>query len=762
MNVPLTLRALCCAWITLLCSVASGPSVALQSELARDPLVAPAPAATTAAVPLAALGNLVGPLRIKGESSTGTLTIPVSAREVVRAAMLHLVASNSVSLLSERSQLVVRVNDRTVAQFSLSSRQPELSADIRLPADLLRPGYNTLTFTVAQHSTENCEDPDSPELWTEIDTNASTLQMQTDLVSVNPTLADLSDLIDPKQSFGRNMTIVSASHPHDDLALATDALLAEGVALRLRYAPAVLYVEDAQRGVGSGLLPGLASAGLTGSDVLLVGTREALQPYVDERVLGQIGGAFLGIYPKPDDPRHFVLIVGGRDEHEVALAARTFAHAELPLPRRADITIDALTEARVSAAATHLALSDSRARRLSELGFKSRTLGETDHADIEVVLPADIYGPEDAQVALDLNFTEGARMRQDSVLNIYLNNRFEQVVALDQQEGAVLRHYRVNIPLRSFRAGNNVLSFRPVLVPLVSDRCALRETRNLQLSLFDDSWIRLPSTSHFTTLPDLKRLAESGFPYVSGRDGGDFALRLTANDNDTLAAAWRLLGKLAQKQGSPLSAAQVTLGETEPGRNTILLGAAAELPVASIAGAPWQPGSVLRVASHDDANEPGDVTAHGLWDKLRDFSTLTAHPAAVSPQLAVRGTLPLSQQLLIMQYRSATGTTTTVLTAASASELARGIEQLVDPGRWEQLTGDVGVLSLDAVDLWTGQIGDRYEVGQISTFERLGFEVSAHPWLGYAALVFLLGGLAALTSLMLRRYHRRHHESTKD
>ncbi|WP_345891113.1 cellulose biosynthesis cyclic di-GMP-binding regulatory protein BcsB [Burkholderia sp. Ax-1719] len=718
-------------------------------------------------VTLATLGNLAGPIRLVGESGERSLSVPLSAREKVNSAVLHLVATNSVSLLSDRSALAVRVNGRTIAQMQLSSRQPELTADVRVPADLLRPGYNTLTFVAAQHSTENCEDPDSPELWSEIDTNASTLQLQTELKPLTPQLADLPDLIDPKQQQGRALAIVAAQHPDGDAALGTGALLAEGAALRLRYLTPTLRVQDAQAGTGGGVLPGLSLARLASTDVLLFGTRDALRPYLSADVAARIKGAFLGIYPKPDDPRRFVLVVSGMDDAQVQLAARSFAHPEFVLPHLAEMSINTLDEARIAQYAARRTLIGTNPHTFRSLGFVSRTLGGTDQIDLDVLLPADIYAPEDAQVTLDLNFTEGAKMRQDSVLNVYLNGRFEQVIALDQQQGAVLRHYRVNVPLRSFRPGANVLSLRPVLVPLLSDHCMLRETRNLLLTVFDDSSITLPPASHFTTMPDLRRFAQSGFPYTVSPDGADLALQVGATDNHTIAAAWSLLGKLAQTQRWPLTAAQVTAGKPDEGRQTIVIGSVGALARSAWDGAPWQPGHVMKLAYQPD---DADIPAPRAHENIGTLSRLmragfggNSGDAGAPPSTSVLdANAPLSDQLLVMQYKGGNGGTVTAFTAANPDQLADGVRRIIEPNYWNNLDGDVSQLSFDSPDLWTGRSGARYDVGSLATYDRVGFEFSRHPWWGYAALLALLALLAVLTAVLLRRRHRKHHGGSQD
>ena len=715
-------------------------------------------AANQTEISLAMLGNLSGPLRLAGAAAARSMSIPLSARERARDATLHLVVSNSVSLLMARSQLAVRVNDHTIAQFQLSPSQPETTADIHVPIDLLRPGYNALTFAVAQHSTENCEDPNSPELWTEIDTTASTLRMQTELKPLTPTLATLPDLIDPKQWSTRSIAIVSATRPDNEQRATNGGLLAQGIALRLRYLSATPRVLDAQPGAGAGMVPGLALAPLAGSDVLLIGSRDALRRYVDPQIAARIVGAFLGVYPNPDDPRHFVVLVSGRDDAEVNRAARAFAHSELPLPRRSELVIGAFDESTLPPSSAAKTLSGTVPWSLHQIGFNSRTLRPGDEVNLEVRLPADIYAPEDAKVTLDMNFSEGSRMREDSVLDISLNGRFAQAIALDQTQGAVIRHYRISIPLRDFDTGHNTLTLRALLMPSVSDRCVLRQMDNLEVTLLDSSTLTLPNASHYATLPDLRRFADSGFPYTAPHDGSGLALRIASKDNSTIAAAWTLMGKLAQSQMAPLTSAQLTFGESGAGRHTVLVGATSALPPALLYSAPWSPGKSISVMN--SAGSSSDERS-GSWFN-RHWDSLFAPPAkATQTGDTLRGDLTLSQQLLVMQYRDTHGRALTLITSASADELLDGVSRLVEPTYWGGLDGNVAVLSFNHPNLWTARIGDTYETGRLGAMDWLGFSLSRHPLLGYALLVLLLAVFAASTALLLKRYHQKQHRDAE-
>ena len=128
----------------------------------------------------------------------------------------------------------------------------------------------------------------------------------------------------------------------------------------------------------------------------------------------------------------------------------------------------------------------------------------------------------------------------------------------------------------------------------------------------------------------------------------------------------------------------------------------------------------------------------------------------------MRGALPLAGQLLVMQYRGASGHAVTLLTAASSSDLVQGVGRLVEPGLWSGLDGDVSLLDVGRGQWWTARVGSTFEFGSTGVWDHLGFLVSNHPWLGYAALVALLAALAASTTLLLRRqYLKRHREARK-
>ena len=137
--------------------------------------------------------------RLLGSNAQINFDIPLPARWEPRELRLDLVYRNSVNLLQAHSQLRVELNGLIIAQLKLDPARPEGRAQIRLPLDLLRAGYNQLVFAVAQHTlVGDCEDPGAHELWTQIDTQGSRLHLDYEPRPLNTSLSALEELFDAR------------------------------------------------------------------------------------------------------------------------------------------------------------------------------------------------------------------------------------------------------------------------------------------------------------------------------------------------------------------------------------------------------------------------------------------------------------------------------------------------------------------------------------------------------------------------------------
>jgi hypothetical protein len=758
---------------------------ACAGALAPYPAAAAAEAAktTVASVPLANFMPARQQIRLRYTSDEFTLYVPVSARSRVKSALLHVQLTNSISLVKDRSQLAVRLNGRVLAQVPLNPAQPESSVDIRLPVALLKAGYNQLVFSVVQHYTLRCEDPSAPELWTEIDTVASTLTIDSELAPLQPRLSDLAKLFDPKLGGDQGITILTATPaPMRDDQLQWGMLVAQGAALRLQYAPLSVRHEiaahpatETRPGAASANFPGLKQDVLQTSDSALIGTKAELQPYLAKSILDGITGSFLGVYALDADPGRFVLVVSGNTAAEVAQAARSFAFLNFPYPDTPSMLVSAIEYAALPDYAGKNTLIEKGNYRFSQLDFKSATVRgfaassllneeHIQNMEIEVVMPADLFAHEDRNLDLVLHFAYGAGLRRDSVLNILLNERFERAIALDQQGGAAYQTYQISVPLRSFQPGVNKIRFAPRMMPLITGECQAIQTENLQITLYEDSMLKMPYSAHFVAMPNLRLLVRTGFPYTVKTDGSATLVHVASNDSKTIAAAWMLIGKLAQRNGYPLH--QLGISFALPGqddKDLILVGITAKIDPKLLKGAPLEFGAFSRipypVAAERTAQEwPRDWLEKLLPGTSRQLAAGTEGDAG-NKSVVVSQAGQLVSHALALQYPSpvAAGRTATALMAVNGDVLMDGMTELIKPAIWNDLQGNVVIWNKGAESVSWQRSGGDYTVGKVGVTSRLEFYFSRYPWYWFGALIALTVLLAWITTVLLRRFRLKHH-----
>lgn len=685
-------------------------------------------------------------IRLRHAWDTYALSLPVSARHQVLKARLHLELTHSNVLVGRRSQLKVQLNGWHVAQLKFDPEHPHVEAEIPLPADRFKPGYNQLGFQVAQHYTEaQCESPQAPELWTEIDSVKSRVVLEWTPTQEAPTLAGLDRLYDETLRDLR-VNIVQATPAVNDKQRSWGSWVAQGIALRLRYAPFRIF-------------PGRWQEDAAG-DRVLIGRREDLAAYLPKAMLERITGPYLAVRPYPANPGAIELVLSGRDDAEVSQAAQAFTRLRLPFPDSADVVISALDPLEPEPGPAPGILREGLAYELEQLGIRDITLENAGQSlEVELNLPADLHASDETQVELWLHLAYRAGLRRDSVLNVEVNGVFQNSVHLAAESGAEYRGYHLAIPLKSFHPGRNLLRFSPYPAPLISGECAYLQDR-FPVTIYRNSMIQLPRASHYVRLPDLGLFGRTGFPYIQAGDGSTAAIELLDDEAETLAAAWQLAGRWAQQNGAPLTRLTITRHEAGASRHRFLLGSIAALRVRGAApGAPWWPGadsSRLRLTGERRFEAPEPSFADRLARLLGEERPLPADARIRPTRTQLTG--DLGRQRLLMAYPAAGGAerVETVLTAQTPGGLLEAAQSVTQAELAHALNGDLA-LWLDGPETLVWQDGGAgFYLGDASQRERLGAVFARHPWFGLGSIALSALAFAALGHRLLVRFKRRH------
>lgn len=487
------------------------------------------------------LGSPRQALKLAGVSASYSFSMPVSPRERVIGGTLHIETTNSTALIQKRSELSVSVNGEILAQYQLDPAQTRAIHDLDLPTTALKPGYNNVRINVVQHYTDTCENPLSPELWTQLDGKRSgvTLTIAGNVPNSGPRLTQLGSAFDRRGWVPRRLAVVTGSDGMTESELSAAGIAVQGLGLRLDYRPLgvdVFTAVTAQAATGSGSFPGLAPKTFQGRDVLLVGKRAEIARYLDQGLYGMVSGPYVGVF-SANSGDSVVIIVSGSTDDELMQAARSlgnldYKYSDMPMERVGPV---ALPGAKV--------LTLGAATSFDGLGFKTQTLNASgaQAAVLDFRAPGNFSVKKGDVASLSVHFSYSAGLRKASNLDLYLNDTFVKSIALDNEQGGDVSLTNLKVPAPLIKPGYNTLSFDAKLLT-ASEQCDRDGLARGSLTVFEDSKLELPESSVSPKAPDLARFARSLWPYTP-----EFNLVLSNRKPDTAATALELLAFIAQK-----------------------------------------------------------------------------------------------------------------------------------------------------------------------------------------------------------------------
>lgn len=708
-------------------------------------------------VPLKKLRTQAGNIELRQSRSRDSVFFAVAPQLKVSNVALHLEFINSISLIGNRSQLRVVNNGNVVAQFQLDPSQPNVIANISIPAEMVKSGYNQLAFEVAQHYTEQCEDYSAPELWTQINTENSTLTVHGEVDLSEPRLSEIDDLISPFMGGARNFRLVSADSNLTDDTLAWGGLLAQALALRLDYVTPNLSFETAKPGTVEREttddeempelnFPHLFNASVGDNNLVLFGTLEKLRPFISEAMASSITSAFVGTYALDGNPEHFAIVVSGTTAQEVERAALAFSLKSFPFIDDTTMLIGEVDIPFAAAQAQSALLDPDSIYRFDALNFQTVTLSSVGEqsAYLDFDLPADFYVKESDNIALSLDFSYGAGFRGDSVLNLYLNGEFQRAVALSSDSGASFRDYRLDLPARTFIPGRNSILFRPAFFSPFGGPCISPGRENLVLTLSGSSEIAIPDAERYVHQPNLSIFRRTGFPYTSDISGSDMAVLVADRSTQSVGAAFTLLAKLSQIAGVSMHGVQTVfeLPASLKSRHLIVLGTVDALPDDVLAGAPLTLKGDMALPYPAQSGAISTVAQEDFW---ADFNAAYRamrgdknKPAREHVTMHQTGGLGSNSILVAYENPFEDGKTVTLVTATTGDTLLGNVRHLVSDDTWGQLAGDLAVWQESSEFVWAQRAGRLFQVGTIDFFELMRYHLARAPWwwiIGFFAII---------------------------
>lgn len=148
-------------------------------------------------LPLAALRPQPGAIRLDGARATEQVSFSVAPQADIQSARLIFRHVSGRAQQDAKPQLRLGLNGRFIAQVDGVTEHAAAVNEIILDPSILVSGFNTLQIDAVQRYTYGCQDPDAAELWTDIDTSRSYVEVLYTRRPFTGSLADLGAVVTP-------------------------------------------------------------------------------------------------------------------------------------------------------------------------------------------------------------------------------------------------------------------------------------------------------------------------------------------------------------------------------------------------------------------------------------------------------------------------------------------------------------------------------------------------------------------------------------
>ncbi len=735
---------------------AQAPPVPAQAEPARPPLQRTAAAGLQRyIVPFAKFG-------LDGEFDRKSWSIYITPEQAAAPAKFHFSYQNAVVVAPEASQLTVLLNNRIVGQQAIASSDAPSNVTFDVPAGLLQPGANLLTFEATQRHRTDCTIQSTYELWTDIDPAKTYLSFSgQEAARFSSTDAIRAIGVDEAGRTQINFVVPALEQPGTTKPLLR---LAQGLAV-LSGMPneTFSFTPDTLPQAGAGRM------------TVVVGTPAELQSVIGTPPAAQAAPlASFVTDPKSGAP---VLLISGPSWPAISSAIDTIVSTT---DRPATAIRDALVTQRWSAPDAPLILSDTNLT-FAQLGVKTTEFsGRRFRTNFNIAVPSDFYANAygEATILLDAAYTQN--VLPGSHIDIYVNGNIASTVPISSTGGGIFRHLPIRVTMRHFKPGLNTLSLEAILMTKEDEVCVPGTTAGAapRFALFDTSEIHIPDFARIGQRPNLAGLSGTGYPY--NRATQPTPLFIDRIDSDTLSATATLLGQMAIVAGRPIdiepAATPGAIGE----RDAIFIGSISQMPPAVLtqlnisptSQATWRPPA----ATQSNQTEPSvtfddwrSKVSGGVWrGQITSFQEWLRRNFDIS--LSSLQFVPGSEEVfspsntdsfMIAQGKSAAGGSSwTIMTAPSAKDLREGAEAVTSQVNWPQIAGHITTYSSKTGKIESVPVG-RFDFVSSQPWSLSNYRLIAANWLStnilsYAFLLVVLSLLIGVTTAgMLARLGRR-------
>ncbi|MEB0137557.1 cellulose biosynthesis cyclic di-GMP-binding regulatory protein BcsB [Undibacterium sp. CCC2.1] len=684
-------------------------------------------------------------IELRGIEGERSFPFTVRSDEVITAARIRYGLAYSPALLPDLSHLKVSVNNELISVVPL----PRETAKGIIRDEVIDPrfftDFNQLSFKLIGHYSRECEDPYHSSLWAQL-SNTSYLELTVSPIELANDLALL-----PGPFFDKR----------DARLLELPFVMPAQASLEMLRNAGVVASWFGHLAAYRGARFPVASEGLPKTHAIVFATSKEAPVGIQ---LPVINGPSLMVVANPANPKAKLLLVLGRDQNELKIAAQalTLGQSVLSGPS-AVINNYKEPHARLAYDAPNW-LPTNRAVKLGELlPLESlQVSGLTpDLIRINMRVAPDLFTWQRDGVPIDLRYRFTPRPSVDkSTLNIGINDGFVRALSLSGaeiekgkiKESVMLffkdghRFAQEEVQLPIFRIGaENQLQFHFFYDYPKQGACKDVYLDNVRSAIDSDSTIDFSNMPHYAAYPNLAYVANAGFPFTKYADLSGTAIVMPDRaSNQEIETYLNLMGRMGESTAYPVTNNTVIRGSdvekhsdqdliiiATNGNQALLKQWASYMPLSmDETGNHLQlPRGFMRYLARWNGKDIDDVER-----RSGEMLAKTGNGFGAMMQFAS----PLSSEHSVV-----------VLTAGAAEHLRDLTDALTQPDLRSKFQGDLVLVKGDHIEHVL--IGDTYYVGSLPLWTWVKWTLSTQPVL--LIIFLLLASLIAAT--MLFRFLRK-------